>query len=50
MVVDPAYQRQGLGTMLMKWGNTAADELGVEVSFKVNGQRIIYVLIALVRD
>jgi predicted N-acetyltransferase YhbS len=32
MMVDPAYQNMGVGRLLVKWGLTQADELGVDVS------------------
>jgi predicted N-acetyltransferase YhbS len=31
-MVDRAYQGQGAGRMLVKWGTAQADRLGVEVS------------------
>lgn len=30
LVVDPKYQRQGAGRMLVKWGTAEADRLGVK--------------------
>jgi GNAT superfamily N-acetyltransferase len=33
MMVDPAYQRMGVGRLLVRWGLAKADELGVEVSY-----------------
>ncbi|ORY02847.1 hypothetical protein BCR34DRAFT_492851 [Clohesyomyces aquaticus] len=30
LVVDPTHQRQGAGRMLVKWGTSIADQLGVE--------------------
>ncbi|KAF2196466.1 hypothetical protein GQ43DRAFT_445087 [Delitschia confertaspora ATCC 74209] len=32
LIVDPEYQRQGAGRMLVKWGTDVADRMGVEVS------------------
>ena len=29
LVTDPKYQRQGAGSMLVKWGCDKADELGI---------------------
>ena len=31
MTVEPNDQRRGAGRMLVKWGTTIADDLGVEV-------------------
>jgi ribosomal protein S18 acetylase RimI-like enzyme len=31
MVVDPDFQRQGAGRMLVKWGTEIADSMKVEV-------------------
>ena len=31
MTIDPEYQRQGLGGLLMNWGLAIVDRLGVEV-------------------
>lgn len=33
MMVDPAYQRQGAGRLLVQWGLARAKEMGVEVNF-----------------
>ena len=35
LMVDPAYQNQGAGRLLVKWGIAAADERGVDVSFEI---------------
>lgn len=32
LCVDPAYQRQGAGRMLVRWGTQVADRMGVKVS------------------
>ena len=29
--VDPEYQRQGIGSLLLKWGVKKADELGANI-------------------
>ena len=31
-MVDPKYQKQGIGGALTKWGTVRADEMGAEVS------------------
>ncbi|KAF2174581.1 hypothetical protein K469DRAFT_717608 [Zopfia rhizophila CBS 207.26] len=31
IVVLPAYRRRGVGRMMMRWGTTKADELGIEI-------------------
>ena len=31
LVVDPSWQRQGAGRMLVKWGTSVADRMRVEV-------------------
>ena len=34
-MVDPAYQGQGIGRLLVRWGLAHADSLGVEASVVV---------------
>lgn len=36
LIVDPKYQRQGAGRLLVKWGTAIADRMGVEASFVVS--------------
>jgi hypothetical protein len=33
-MVNPKYQKQGIGAALTKWGTDRADEIGAEVSRK----------------
>ena len=35
MTIEPDYQRQGAGRVLLKWGTDIAEELGVEPSITV---------------
>ncbi|KAJ4366099.1 hypothetical protein N0V83_007734 [Neocucurbitaria cava] len=40
LMVDPDYQNQGAGRLLVRWGLAVADEMGVDASFQLRLHRV----------
>lgn len=47
-MVDPTYQKRGVGRLLLKWGLAHADEMGVDVSLHIPNHRTRLTLQAVV--